>query len=238
MRLFSTMSGPQSRPGRFLPGWGWTILLLVLPAVLAGCHRGQPPLADTKPPEVFYTLPVSMTVTDYENYSGQTAAINSIDIRARVSGYLEEVRFQEGMNVQKGDVLFVIDPRPYKDALDQAQADSNQAEANLGVAQTSLKLAQSTLDIDLKAGKAITELQLSQDRAAVDTNQAQVKAAQATIKVKAAAAQTAQRNLDWTQVTSPVTGRIGKRNEDPGNLVMADMTVLTNIVQLDPIYVY
>ncbi|MBV9125399.1 MAG: efflux RND transporter periplasmic adaptor subunit, partial [Planctomycetes bacterium] len=221
-------------PFRGLVGFG---LLAGVCLGLAGCSP-PPAEAPAQPPPVQVSYPLHEEITEYGEYTGRTAAPNAVEVRSRVSGYLVKIHFTEGAEVNGGEVLYEIDPRPYQAALDQAQANLKQAQANLGVAQTSLKLAQATLDIDLKAGKAITELQLSQDKAAVETNQAQVQAANAAVAVSTAAVQTAKLNLEWTKVTSPISGQIGRTQITQGNLVIADQTLLTTIVSLDPLWAY
>ncbi len=208
----------------------YPILLLCASLVVAGCghaegqHGGGPPMMQEQ--EVEVCVPVAKQVTDYEYFPGRTDAVNSIDIRARVTGYLDKVNFKEGMNVKQGDLLFQIDPRPYQSSLANAQAGLVQAEAHLKRLELDYNRA-----VDLLPRHAIGREEfdkISGDRAE----------AQAAVGVAKANRQMAALNMEFTQVRAPISGRISRRNIDPGNLVKADDTVLTSIVSLDPMYAY
>ena len=201
-------------------GYLW---LLCLP-IAAGCARSEgqpPPMPD---PEVKVAKPVFKEVTDYENFPGQFEAVNSIDLRARVSGYLEKVNFKEGEEVKKGDILFEIDLRSY-------QADLAKAEGSVAQSAGLLK----RLDADFsrysyllpKGGVGREEY----DKVVGDRAEAR-----GAYDVAVANLEMARLNLGWTKVCSPLTGRVSRRYIDPGNLVKADDTVLTTIVSLDPIH--
>ncbi|MBV9125961.1 MAG: efflux RND transporter periplasmic adaptor subunit [Planctomycetes bacterium] len=205
---------------------------------LAGCRSTSEQAPGKGPPTVPVSLPLQREVTDYQDYTARTAAVDSVQVQARVTGYLDKIHFKEGDDVQEGTVLYEIDPRPYKDAFDQAKANLDQAKANLAVAKANAGLAKATLEVDLKAGKGVTELQLDQDRASVQSNNAQVEAAQAAIEVNQAALETAQLNLGWTKVTAPVTGVVSRLLVTRGNLIVANQTTLTSIVAQDPMWVY
>jgi multidrug efflux system membrane fusion protein len=172
--------------------------------------------------------PVQREVTDYVDFTGRTNAIEAVDVRPRVTGYLMQMPFKEGSEVKKGDLLFEIDPRPYQAQLDQAQG---QVELN----QASHLLAQSTLARDQAVANAsrgsITQQQLDQDKAAVDEAAARIKAAQSAVEVYTL-------NLEFTKVTSPISGQISRYFLTVGNLVNQDQTLLTTVVSLDPMYVY
>jgi multidrug efflux system membrane fusion protein len=165
-------------------------------------------------------------VTDYVDYTGRTDAVESVGIRARVTGYIDRIPFKEGAEVKKDDILFEIDPRPYKAQLDQAQG---QVELN----QASLKLAEITYERDkpLAAKAAVTQQQLDQDKAAVDEAKARIKAAQAAVEVY-------KLNLEFCTVKSPISGMVSRYYYTPGNLVIQDQTLLTTVVSLDPMYAY
>jgi RND family efflux transporter MFP subunit len=199
---------------------------LTLAAVVGCREEQQPQMPPPPPPEVLYTLPVAKEVTDYELFTGHTEAIKTVDIRARVTGYLDSVNFKDGAEVQKNDLLAEIDPRPYKAELARAEANRVQAEAHLKRLNLDLQRA-----MTLMARGAIGREEfdkISGDRAE----------ASAMVGVAVAGRDSAQLNLDFTQVRAPLTGRISRRNVDPGNLVKADDTILTTIVSQDPMYAY
>jgi RND family efflux transporter MFP subunit len=213
---------------RAIPG-GWVVFLLLPLAGLTGCERPQaaqqqsPP--QMPPSEVLVSLPVRQEVRDYEDFPGRTEAVNSIEVRARVTGYLDKVHFREGADVKKGDVLLEIDPRPY-------QAEYNRSDANLNLAQAHLK----RLETDYQRAMSLRPRGISQeefDKIAGDRAEAL-----ATVGVAKAGRDLAELNLNYTKVLAPISGRISRRYLDPGNLVKADDTILTVIVSLDPIYAY
>lgn len=193
---------------------------------LAGCFNEQKQAPAPKPPEVLTTTPFLKTVTDYEDFTGRTDAVCSVEVRARVSGYLQSWRFKDGDEVKQGELMFEIDSRPYQATYNQAVAQRRLQEANVkyqeALYQRELKLYNSNAD-------SLEALQL--DLAQRDSTKASLEAA------KAAEAQ-AKLNLDWTKVMAPISGRVSRRMVDPGNLVQADTTPLTTIVSLDPVYAY
>ncbi len=194
-------------------------------AAAGGCH--QPPQAPpAKPPTIPVSQPVEREVTDYADYTGRTDAVESVGVRARVTGYINRVLFQEGAEVKKGDVLFEIDPRPY-----QAQMDEAQAQVTLN--QASLKLAQATLERarPLVPSGAVTRQEFDEDVAAVQEAEARIKAAQAAVEVY-------RLNLEFCKVVAPISGRISRYYFTPGNLVNQDQTLLTTVVSVDPMYAY
>jgi RND family efflux transporter MFP subunit len=219
-------SGLQSRTR----GRKWNTARCVMLAILlasAGCAPPQQ-APQVKPPEVIVTTPVTDTVTDFEVFTGRLDALKTVDVRARVSGYVLTVPFKEGDEVKEGDLLFQIDPDPY-------QADLDQAEANLKLAQADLNLqeknaARASLMIDNR----------SIGREEYDTIIAARAKARATVGSAQAARDRAKLFLGYTRVVAPISGRISRRNVDPGNLVRADdaSVSLTRIVTEDPIYAY
>jgi multidrug efflux system membrane fusion protein len=171
---------------------------------------------------------VQRQVADYANLTGRTEAVRSVEIRARVSGYLARMLFKEGSMVRKGDLLFEIDPRPYQALLDQQ-------EAHLALAQSQLRLAQSNLVRNQALARStpgvVSPQQLDQDRTAVEEAAARIKVQQATREV-------ARINLEFTKVTSPIDGQISRAFLTEGNIVRQDETLLTTVVSLDPMHVY
>ncbi|GJD95012.1 efflux RND transporter periplasmic adaptor subunit [Methylobacterium iners] len=188
---------------------------------------GQPALAQAPggpPPKVTTAKPVVREFVETDTYTGRFEAVDYVEVRARVTGYLEKVLFQDGATVKKGDTLFVIDRRPYKAALEQAQAALASAKASLNFSQTDLERAQT-----LSRSGNISEQVTDQRRQASQTAQANVDSAEAQLRQ-------AQLNYDFTEVKAPITGRISRRLVTEGNIVITDQTMLTTIVSLDPIY--
>jgi RND family efflux transporter MFP subunit len=192
---------------------------------LAGCERGEPAKA-ARNPRVIVTKPITQTVMDYQDFTGRLDAVKTVDIRARVSGYVIEAPFKEGDRVKEGDLLFQIDPRTY-------QADLNQAEANL-------KLAIADRGLQQKNAERARRVYASRASAPEDyeTAIAAEEKAVAAVGALQAAKERAQLYVDFTRVISPVTGRISRRFVDPGNLINADNTILTTVVTENPMYAY
>jgi RND family efflux transporter MFP subunit len=178
------------------------------------------------PAEVMVSAPVTGMVTDYVDFPGRIEAVNSVEIRARVTGYLEKVYFKEGADVEQGDLLFEIDSRPYEAELARAEGAVIQSEGRL-----------TRLNGDFERAAALqSKGALSKEeylRIAGDRTEAQ-----GALKVNEAARDLAKLNLSFTQVRAPLSGRISRRAIDPGNLVKADDTAVTTIVSLDPVYAY
>jgi RND family efflux transporter MFP subunit len=194
--------------------------------VIFGCGKKPPAPPPPKTPEVVVSLPVVKEVTDFEDFTGRTVAVATVQVRARVSGYLDKVLFTEGREVKEGDPLFEIDPRTYQDDLDQKEATVAQAEAHL-----------KRLERDYgRAAKLLPDNAISQtefDQIAGDRDEAA-----AALGVAKAARELSQLNLSFTKVAAPLSGRIGKQMIDPSNMVQADQTILASIVSQDPIYAY
>ncbi len=218
----------HAEPAR--PAWRWAVAGC-MPALLAvvlfsGCESATPATQGSKRPKVVVTTPITDMVMDYQDFTGRLDAVKTVEIRARVTGYVTEVPFKEGDQVKEGDLLFQIDVRPY-------QADLNQTEANLKLA-----IAERTyqvLNAD-RAARMIATRAISTD----DYQRAMAERDKAIASVGAfeAARDKAQLYLDYTRVTAPVTGRISRRFVDPGNLINADNTVLTTLVTENPMYDY
>ena len=180
-----------------------------------------PPAA---PPSVAVAKPVVKDVIEHDDYTGRFDAVDYVEVRARVTGYLTKINFQDGAFVKKGDVLFVVDPRPYQATLDQAKAALASARARVSFSQTDLERAQ-----NLTRTGNITEQAADQRRQVAQTAQADLDSAQANLTQAAL-------NLDFTEVRAPVSGKVSRRLVSEGNIVVADTTKLTTIVSLDPIY--
>jgi RND family efflux transporter MFP subunit len=168
--------------------------------------------------------PLQMTIVDWDDYDGQFTAVDSVDIRPRVSGYLLKVGFRDGEMVRKGQVLFQIDPRPYQAALDQAKGAEGHDEAALTNAQEQLTRGRTLVAAHAISQQAFELLEATERQAAAD-----LETAKANVAAQAL-------NVQFTKVTAPLSGRVSDRRVAPGNLVTADTTILTNITSLDPIW--
>jgi multidrug efflux system membrane fusion protein len=206
------------------------VLLIVSFAVVAsgGCQRPSVQVAPAEAPVLPVSKPVQRSVTDYIDFTGRTDAIEAVDVRPRVTGYLKRAPFREGSMVKKDDLLFEIDPRPYRAQLDQAIGQVNLYKAQLELAQTTYARDRSIAN---RVSGAVTQQQLDQDAAAVKEAGARIKAAEASTKVY-------KLNLDFTKVTSPIDGMVSRYFLTTGNLVNQDQTLLTTVVSLDPMHVY
>lgn len=194
----------------------------------AGCHQQKTQAAAPEPPVIPVSQPIEREVTDYVDYTGRTDAVESVGIRARVSGYLIKMPYKEGDEVKAGDLLFEIDPRPY-------QAMVDQAKGQLAVNEAQLKLSKANLARDTAANQqvrgAITLQQIDQDKAAVDQAAAMVQSAEAVLAAY-------ELNLSFTKVYSPINGQVSRYYYTLGNLVNQDQTLLTTVVSVDPMYAY
>ncbi|MFG1186413.1 efflux RND transporter periplasmic adaptor subunit [Xanthobacter aminoxidans] len=205
--------------------------VLALALALAGCgqptaqQQGAPP-----PPQVTVASPTSANVTDTDEYVGRFVAIDEVNVRARVSGYLDKIGFTDGQMVKEGDVLFTIDQRPFKIAVDQAQANLAQAKANLDFTKADLERARTLLED--KTSNAISKQAFDQRTQAERTAAAIVQSQEAQVR-------SAQLDLGFTEVKAPVSGQIGDRRVSVGNYVTggtgATPTLLAVIVSTDPI---
>lgn len=201
--------------------------LLAATLILSGCVGKPPP--EMPPPQVTVAQPLVRKITDWDEYTGRLAAVESVEIRARVSGYLQSVHFHDGALVQRGDLLFVIDPRPYQAALDQARAEATQARVRLDLATRDLDRGQRLI-----ASRVISERDL-------DVLGREKLEATAALEAAQAAEKAAALNLGFTRIAAPVSGRIGRKLVTVGNLVTGegkDTTLLTTLVSVDPIHVY
>jgi RND family efflux transporter MFP subunit len=207
-----------------------SILAILTPVVLAGC--GGPPAADPGPPPPMVTpvsYPVEQTVIDYSDFTGRLMAVDSVQLRARVWGHLEKINFTEGAEVKRGDLLFIIDQRPYKAALARADAEVAQAEAREARLMNDQKRAQ-----ELLQSRAISREE--SDKIAGDVNEAK-----AAVRSAIAQREVAKLNLDFTEVKAPIDGQVSRALVTTGNMVSSGEsggTMLTTIVSIDPMYAY
>lgn len=209
------------------------LAVMAIAMSLAACSENK---ADEKqkaaatappPPAVTVAKPVQKVVADFDEYVGRFVAVDYVEIRARVSGYLDKIQFTDGQLVNKDDVLFTIDRRPFEAALEQSKASREQAEANLEFAESDLKRGES-----LVKGTTITQQTFDQRVQAKNV-------AVATVAAQAAAVRQAELDLQFTELTAPIAGRIGDRRVSIGNLVAGGTTgtptLLATIVSIDPI---
>jgi RND family efflux transporter MFP subunit len=203
-----------------------TLLAAAALLFLASCHAPPPP---PPPPQVTVAQAIGRKVADWDEFTGRFEAVNSVEVRPRVSGYVQRVAFSEGATVPQGAVLFVIDQRPY-------EAEVERAEADLAQARTREELAASELQ---RAGELLRTQAISREE--FDARTSGRAESSAAVSEAEAALKTARLNLEWTTVRAPISGRVGRAEVTPGNLVQAgppSATLLTTIVSLDPIYVY
>jgi multidrug efflux system membrane fusion protein len=198
------------------------------PAELRERTKAKTKTKSARPPAVPVSLPVQREVTDYVDFTGQTKAIQSVDIIPLVTGYLVEMPFKEGAEVKKGDLLFVVDRRPYKAQLDQAQGQVNLYQAQLRLARTTL--ARDRAVNNLSPG-SISPQQLDQEQAVADEARARVDAFEKSMEIS-------KLNHEFTRILSPIDGQISFYRKTLGNLVNQNETRLTTIVSVDPMYVY
>lgn len=215
------MSLRHPRGSRSLPA-----VALLAALVASGCGHEPPKVTQAGPPEVLVSLPTVEEVTDYEDFIGRTEAVRTVDIRARVTGYLEGFHFVDGGEVKEGDLLFEIDPRPYQAALDRAEATLAQARAR-----------QNRMEADFRRTNALYA-RGTVSREEFDLVVDNLAEARAAVGIGRAERDLARLNVDFTRVTAPFSGQISRTMVDPGNLVKADDTLLTTMVKVDPIRAY
>jgi multidrug efflux system membrane fusion protein len=221
--MSSTLSRATSASLRIHKG-GWTAAAVF--TLCAACRKDAPPMQS---PQVTVAPAIERVVTDWDEFTGHFDAVNSVEVRPRVGGFVQRIGFTEGATVHQGDVLFVIDQRPY-------EAEVSRAEAVLAEARTRNQLAGMEVERakKLMSTQAISREELDARTSGQAEGEAQIRAAESAVKL-------ARLNLEWTVVRAPISGRVGRAEITPGNLVQAggpSPTLLTTIVSLDPIYVY
>src|SRR5688572_29458173 len=202
---------------------------LALTVVLAACTKTAAQQPPPQPPQVTVANVIERDVTDWDEFTGRLQAVDSVDIRPRVSGLVSAVRFSEGAIVRTGDLLFQIDPRPFQAEVDRLQAELDRARATVRRANTELERAER-----LRSENAISNEEHDRRAAFAQESAAQVAAVEAALRAAAL-------NLEFTRVTSPINGRVGRAIVTEGNLVStgpAEATLLTTVVSLDPVYAY
>ena len=201
------------------------LLVASIAATLTSCSRPKAP--PPSPPKVTVALPQIMTVTNWDEYPGHLQAVEMVETRPRVSGYIDSIHFTDGAEVTAGDLLFVIDPRPYQAAVDQAKAERQRAETRSELTSNDLQRAES-----LRGTRAISEEEY-------DSRSKAAREAEAALAAARAAEAADQLNLDYTRITAAISGKIGCRLVTVGNLVQGGAgaaSTLTTIVTMDPVY--
>jgi len=203
------------------------IIMVFLAALVAACHGDPPPTAPARP-TVTVAPAMSAMVTPRREFTGQFAAVQAVDVRPHVSGYIARVEFREGADVAAGDALFVIDPRPYQAALAGARAQMLRAQSAVHLAQVETVRAETLYAVH---AMALEEL---------DTRASSLAQAMADTRAAQAAMDTATLDLEWTVVRAPISGRVSRAAVTAGNYVQTGVSAspLTSIVSQDPIYVY
>lgn len=203
------------------------IMMAGAPLALWGCGaaKGPPP---PPPPSVTVAHPLSHRIVDWDDYTGRFEALKRVELHPRVSGVLTRIAFKDGQIVRAGQLLFIIDPRPYQAQLASARADEARAMANLALARS-----RRLRDAGLLKEQAVSQEEYDSRKAEEETDAALLAAAQAAVR-------SAALNVEFTQVRAPITGRVSDRRVDVGNLVqggdLSQSSLLTTIVALDPIY--
>lgn len=191
---------------------------------LAACQGEAPQMQAAPPPTVTVSQPLVRNIADWDEFVGRFEAIEQVDLKPRISGYLVEVGFRDGSFVNRGDLLFRIDPRPFEARVNEAQSRLRSAETRLGNANTELDRARGLLEL-----QAVSQEEFDTLDAAVLVAESEVAAARASLR-------SAELDLEYTRITAPVSGRVSSRRVDVGNTVKADDTLLTTIVSIDPIH--
>lgn len=239
--VIGSLSGPSRTPSGSAvaaePGWIGRQIAFLKSMVTSGSDRGQVRVAPgaatggaVSPPVVTASKPVSRRVVEWDEYTGRFDAVDAVEIRARVSGYLTKVHFKDGQMVRQGDPLFSIDSRTYERALDQAKAELEQSK---------VKVESAAKDVD--RGRPLVDRRIISEKVQ-DDRENQKREAEAAVKVNEAKVKLAELDLSFTSIAAPISGRISRASVNEGNWVNAgtasNPTLLTSIVSQDPIHIY
>jgi multidrug efflux system membrane fusion protein len=202
------------------------IVAALFAGLLAGCDN-KPVASAPPPPPVTVSKPIQKSITEWDEYTGRFIPVATVEVRARVSGFIDSIHFKDGQVVKKDDLLFVIDQRPYQIAVEQAKGDLERARSKYDIA---------TADVDRAAplvrNQSVTEREFDTRKSTQRDASGQVSSAESALKQ-------AQLNLEWSEVRAPIGGRISDRRVDAGNLITGGQTgatLLTSIVTIDPIH--
>ena len=224
MKRAQTLDTADLKAGLFL-----LLTILAVIALVAGCARTSAQQAAAPPPQVTVASVIERSVTEWDEFTGRLQAVDSVDVRPRVSGLISAVRFDEGAMVHRGDLLFQIDARPFQAEVDRLRAEVARAKATAQRADSELERAER-----LRAENAIAREEHDRRAAFALESAAQTAAVEAALR-------SAELNLEFTQVTAPIDGRVGRAIVTEGNLVSSgpgEATLLATVVSLDPVYAY
>jgi len=214
------------KPGLAPARVGMLVLALSALLAVAGCRSARVEAKPSAPAQVSVAPVVVKQVRVSDEFNGRVWATDDVAIRPRVTGYIDRIAFREGQMVHRGDLLYVIDPRPYRDAVDSAKAELDRQRAAADFAKIETDRAER-----LKKSDAVSQEELQNRGSDLLQSGARVKAAEAALA-------SAELNLSYTEVRSPIDGRISRTQLTLGNLAQADQTILTTVVSIDPVYVY
>ena len=201
--------------------------LLLFAHLLCSCDSRPVAKSAQAPPPVTVSRPLQKNITEWDEYTGRFVAVDTVEVRARVSGFVNSIHFKDGQLIKQGDLLFVIDPRPYRIAVEQAKAEVERARARLQIAAADVERA-----APLAKSQTLTQREF-------ETRQSSEREAAGAVASLEAALKQSELNLEWTEVRAPISGRISDRRVDAGNLITGGQTgatLLTVIVSIAPIH--